>query len=119
MATGIAQHRPPEGGHVLADGSLRHLGTRARAGPADAAGHRLHLSDLLPFSGSDASPSNVLRPPTSQTEQRSAAACPDDVTDIVHFGGINTEKDPEAILQGQHLGHAERLRTGPRAPAPA
>jgi uronate dehydrogenase len=39
------------------------------------------------------------------TDQRAlAAACPADVTDIVHFGGINTEGSAEAILNANILG---------------
>ncbi|AOO81294.1 NAD-dependent epimerase/dehydratase family protein [Bosea vaviloviae] len=92
-----SQHRPTEAGHVLLTGASGTLGRVLTPGLA-AAGHRLRLNDLLPFP--DPMPGGARFAAADITDKAAlAAACPDDVTDIVHFGGINTEKDPEAILR--------------------
>lgn len=92
-----SQHRPTEASHVLLTGASGTLGRVLAPGLATA-GHRLRLNDLVPFP--DPMPGGASFAAADITDKAAlAAACPDDVTDIVHFGGINTEKDPEAILR--------------------
>ncbi|POR48280.1 NAD-dependent epimerase/dehydratase family protein [Bosea psychrotolerans] len=92
-----SRHRPAAAGHVLLTGASGTLG-RVLAPGLSAAGHRLLLSDLLPFP--DPLPGGARFAAADITDKAAlAAACPDDVSDIVHFGGINTETDPEAILK--------------------
>jgi uronate dehydrogenase len=63
----------------------------------------LHLNDLHPFP--DRLPDGISFAAADITDRSALeAACPDDVTDIVHFGGINTEKSPEAILNANIIG---------------
>ena len=89
-------------GRVLLTGASGTLG-RVLAPALAVAGHRLHLSDLLPFP--DPLPDGAAFAAADLTDRRALeAACPRDVTDIVHFGGINTEKEPEAILHANILG---------------
>jgi uronate dehydrogenase len=67
------------------------------------AGLRLLLNDLTHFP--DELPDGVEFVAADLTDQDAlAAACPDDVTDIVHFGGINTELSSQAILNANILG---------------
>lgn len=94
--------RSPDAGHVLLTGASGTLG-RVLAPALGDAGHRLHLIDLETFP--DPMPARATFAPTDLTDKVALhAACPADVTDIVHFGGINTEKEPEAILHTNVLG---------------
>lgn len=94
--------RSPDAGHVLLTGASGTLG-RVLAPALAEAGHRLRLSDLVPFP--DAMPARTTFAVADLTDKAALlAACPADVTDILHFGGINTEKEPEAILHANILG---------------
>jgi uronate dehydrogenase len=94
--------RSPDGGHVFLTGASGTLGRVLTPALADA-GHRLRLSDLAPFP--DPIPSRATFAVADLTDRAAlSAACPADVTDIVHFGGINTEREPEAILHANILG---------------
>jgi len=101
-ASATATLRRPGAGQVLLTGASGTLG-RVLAPELAAAGHRLCLNDLLPFP--DALPAGAAFMSADLTDRRALeAACPEDVIDIVHFGGINTERSPEAILQANVLG---------------
>ncbi|KFC65803.1 putative UDP-glucose 4-epimerase [Bosea sp. LC85] len=94
--------RRPGTGQVLLTGASGTLG-RVLAPALAAAGHRLCLNDLLPFP--DPLPDGATFVAADLTDRQAlGAACPEDVTDIVHFGGINTEKSPEVILHANILG---------------
>ena len=87
----------PDRSRVLLTGASGNLGRVVAAGLASA-GFRLHLTDLVPFP--DPLPDGAAFAAADLTDaQALAAICPDDVTDIVHFGGINTETSSDAILK--------------------
>jgi uronate dehydrogenase len=87
---------------VLVTGASGTLGRVIVPGLAQA-GFRLQLNDLAHFP--DELPDGVDFVAADLTEQQAlAAACPDDVTDIIHFGGINTELSSKAILDANILG---------------
>jgi uronate dehydrogenase len=87
---------------VLVTGASGTLGRVIVPGLAQA-GFRLQLNDLAHFP--DELPDEVDFVAADLRDQRAlAAACPEDVTDIIHFGGINTELSSEAILDANILG---------------
>lgn len=87
---------------VLVTGASGTLGRVIVPGLSQA-GFRLQLNDLAHFP--DELPDGVNFVAADLTEQQAlAAACPDDVTDIIHFGGINTELSSRAILDANILG---------------
>lgn len=89
-------------GRVLLTGASGTLG-RVIVPALAQAGYRLRLNDLALFP--DPLPDGVEFAAADLTDRRAlAAACPADVTDIVHFGGINTERSAEAILNANILG---------------
>jgi len=89
-------------GRVLLTGASGTLG-RVIVPALAQAGYRLRLNDLALFP--DPLPDGVEFAAADLTDQRALdAACPADVTDIVHFGGINTERSAEAILNANILG---------------
>jgi uronate dehydrogenase len=89
-------------GRVLLTGASGTLG-RVIVPALARAGYRLRLNDLALFP--DPLPDGVEFAAADLTDRRALdAACPADVTDIVHFGGINTERSAEAILNANILG---------------
>jgi uronate dehydrogenase len=94
--------RRPGMGQVLITGASGTLGRIIVPALAEA-GYRLRLNDLIPYP--DPLPEGVSFAAADLTDQHAlSAACPDDVTDIIHFGGINTEMSSEAILNANVLG---------------
>jgi uronate dehydrogenase len=92
----------PEPKRVLVTGASGTLGRVIVPGLAQA-GFRLQLNDLAHFP--DVLPEGVDFVAADLTDQGAlAAACPEDVTDIIHFGGINTELSSKAILDANILG---------------
>ena len=89
--------RKPDRSRVLLTGASGNLGRVVAAGLASA-GFRLHLTDLVPFP--DRLPDGAAFAAADLTDVPAlASACPGDVTDIIHFGGINTETSSDAILK--------------------
>jgi uronate dehydrogenase len=89
-------------GRVLLTGASGTLGRVIVPALAEA-GYRLRLNDLALFP--DPLPDGVEFAAADLTDQQAmAAACPADVTDIIHLGGINTERSAEAILNANILG---------------
>ncbi|MET0745435.1 MAG: NAD(P)-dependent oxidoreductase [Microvirga sp.] len=89
--------RMPEGGRVLLTGASGNLG-RVLVSGLGSAGFRLRLTDLVPFP--DSLPDGAAFAAADLSDASALASiCPEDVTDIVHFGGINTETSSEAILK--------------------
>jgi len=89
-------------GRVLLTGASGTLG-RVVVPALAKAGFRLQLSDLIEFP--DPLPDGAEFAAADLTDQKAlAAACPDDVTAIIHFGGINTETSSESILNANILG---------------
>jgi uronate dehydrogenase len=87
---------------VLLTGASGNLG-RVLAPALAAAGFRLRLNDLVPFP--DPLPDGVEFAAADLTDASALASiCREDVTDIVHFGGINTETSSQAILNANILG---------------
>ena len=94
--------RSPSAGRILLTGASGTLGRIIVPALADA-GYRLQLTDLTLFP--DPLPYGVGFAAADLTDKDAlAAACPDDVTDIIHFGGINTEMSYEAILNANIFG---------------
>lgn len=86
---------------VFLTGASGTLG-RVLAPALAAAGHRPVLSDIVPFpdmlpSGADFVAAD-LTDPSALNE-----TCPADVTAIVHFGAINSEREPKLVLDGNVL----------------
>jgi uronate dehydrogenase len=87
---------------VLLTGASGNLG-RVIVPALAQAGYRLRLNDLNPFP--DLLPDGVEFAAADLSDQQAlCAVCPGDVTDIIHFGGINTERSAEAILNANILG---------------
>jgi uronate dehydrogenase len=87
--------------NVLLTGASGNLG-RVLVPALAEAGHRLTLTDRTPFP--DPLPRHASFFQADLTEQHGFDECPADVTDIVHFGGINTEGPPEAIHAANIMG---------------
>lgn len=86
---------------VLLTGASGNLG-RVLAPALAAAGFRLRLSDLVPYP--DPLPDGAAFAAADLTDASALASLCGDVTDIVHFGGINTETSSQAILNANILG---------------
>ena len=86
---------------VLLTGASGNLGRILVTALAEA-GHHLTLTDRAPFP--DPLPRHASFFQADLTEQHALDPCPVDVTDIVHFGGINTEGPPEAIHAANIMG---------------
>ena len=87
---------------VFLTGASGTLG-RVLAPALAAAGHRPVLSDIVPFP--DLLPHGARFVAADLTDPSALdEACPVDATAIVHFGGINNEREPETILEGNILG---------------
>jgi uronate dehydrogenase len=87
--------KKPSAGRTLLTGASGTLG-RLLVPNLAAAGFRLALTDQVQFP--DRLPEQAVFASADLTDRdRLDAVCPEDVTSIVHFGGINTETAPDKI----------------------
>lgn len=93
--------RDPSRCRVLLTGASGTLG-RILAPALAAAGYRLRLSDIVPFP--DPMPAGAEFVAADLGDAEAVARATEDMTDIVHFGGINGERDVAAIMRVNILG---------------